>query len=235
MIASILKLVTIITLSTSAMAKPVSSGKRQASQRRDQSFPSFNNFDGRSSLSNFDNFFGQNNFDGSNNQLVVFQSKQVVCQQVEVEVIQQRLTVLREFMKRILIEQVCEVETQTILFEQFNSGINSFGRDIRRQSNRDVTFDSSVSDRISQLHNSDGSLSNGNLGFQGSDVGRNGVVSSGSNWNSNNSPQSVGNIWNQAQVALNNSQNVNSSSPAITTSAEPSSTSSSAPAATNTK
>lgn len=63
--------------------------------------PSFNDYQGISSLSGFDNFNGQNNFDGSNNaQIIVIQEQERVCRTVKIEIIQQKLVILREMAKR---------------------------------------------------------------------------------------------------------------------------------------
>jgi hypothetical protein len=62
---------------------------------------SFNNYMGLQSMSNFDDFFGQGNFDSSQNvQTVIVQEKQVVCQTQAIEVVQQKIVVLMEVMKR---------------------------------------------------------------------------------------------------------------------------------------
>jgi len=207
---SLVKLVTLLSLAAGSIAKPVASHRaaRELS-RRDQSF---NNFDGRQSLSNFDDFNGNDNFDGSRNQQIIIKEKKVVCEQIDVRVIQQKLTILREYIKRTLIEQVCEVETQTLVLEQFSSSVDNFSRDIRRQSNRQVSFDSSVSELFIELQDSEGNLSRNDLGFNGNDVGKNSVSYSGDNWNSGSSSQSVGNIWNASQNSRNQSQNQNASS-----------------------
>ncbi|EEB92139.1 hypothetical protein MPER_09398 [Moniliophthora perniciosa FA553] len=69
---------------------------------------SFNNYNGISSLNGFDDFRGVDNFDGSRNaQVIVVQEQQQVCRTQQVEIVQQRLIVLQEVMKRILTEPVC--------------------------------------------------------------------------------------------------------------------------------
>ncbi|PPQ70022.1 hypothetical protein CVT26_013310 [Gymnopilus dilepis] len=177
---------------------------------------SFNNWGGISSLSGFDNFYGSDNFSGEiSQQIIVEQEKEVVCHSQSIEIIQQRLLVLQEMAKRIISEQICEVETQTIVFEQFHSSMSHFGSDIMRHSSRSVGYDSNISNHYSSIMNSDGSLSSNDLGFSGADLGKNTVVPSGSNWNDNSSPASVGAAFNATRVARSNN---NSTTPSNSTS-----------------
>lgn len=164
---------------------------------------SFNNYHGDSSMSNFDNFYGSDNFSGEISKTVVVKEKtEVVCRSESVTIIQQRLLVLQEMAKRIITEQVCEVETQTVVFEQFYASLGSFSSDLRRQSGRSVGYDSSIAGHYGSIASSSGSLSTSNLGFSGSSVGSNYVVPGGSNWNDQSSPSSVGNAYSAAQAAI---------------------------------
>jgi hypothetical protein len=164
---------------------------------------SFNNYGGYSSFNNFDNFYGSNNFDNSHfsQSSITVVEKEVVCHSESIEIIQQRLLVLQEMAKRIITEQVCEVETQTVVFEQFYSSLHGFSRDLRHDSHRDVGYDSGISSHFSDFYNSDGSLSNDDWGFSGSSLGSSYVVPSGNNWGSN-SFSSVGNAYKAAQSAI---------------------------------
>jgi hypothetical protein len=108
-----------------------------------------------------------------------------------VRIIQQRLLVLQEMAKRIISEQICDVETQVIVFEQFHSSMSSFSDDLRRNSGRDVGYDHGISSHYDNIMNSDGSLSDNDLGFSGSDLGNQYVTPSGSNWNDQSSRSSV--------------------------------------------
>jgi hypothetical protein len=163
---------------------------------------SFNNWGGISSLSGFDNFYGSDNFSGSSfSTTVVEQQQELVCHSESVEIIQQRLLVLQEYAKRIITEQICEVETQTIVFQQFSSSFSSFGSDLSRHSGRSVGYDSAIAGHFGDLQSSDGSLTNYNLGFSGHDLGNSYVSVSGSNWNSQSSPSSVGAASSAAQSA----------------------------------
>jgi len=167
---------------------------------------SFDNWGGYSSLSGFDNFYGSNDFSGSSySTTVIEQQEEVVCHSESVEVIQQRLLVLQEMAKRIITEQICEVETQTIVFEQFRSSMSSFSSDLMRQSGRSVGYDSGISGHYGDLVSSDGSLSSNDLGFSGSDLGNNYVSVGGSNWSSQSSPMSVGAAYNDASYAASSS------------------------------
>ena len=56
---------------------------------------------GLSQMSNFDSFFGSDNFGGFNNeQTIIVQEQEIVCDTQEIEIVQQRISVLMEFMKQ---------------------------------------------------------------------------------------------------------------------------------------
>ncbi|KAJ3574721.1 hypothetical protein NP233_g1579 [Leucocoprinus birnbaumii] len=160
-----------------------------------RTFQSFNNWGGLSSFGNFDNFYGVDNFDGSvhvSQKIVVEQQQQLVCHTQSIEIIQQRLLVLQEMAKRIITEQVCEVETQTVVFEQFHASLGNFRHDLSRSSGHSVGFDQGIASHFGSICNSDGSLSTSDLGFKGTDCGSQTVVVGGSNWNDASSPSSCG-------------------------------------------
>ena len=102
---------------------------------------------------------------------------------------------------RIITEQICEVETQTIVFQQFQASISSFSSDLSRKSGRSVGYDSGISGHYGDLVSSNGSLSNHDLGFSGHDLGRQYINVHGSNWNWMSSPASVGAAHSAAQRA----------------------------------
>ncbi|KAJ3813357.1 hypothetical protein F5876DRAFT_35213, partial [Lentinula aff. lateritia] len=169
-------------------------------------YTSFDNWGGLSSFSGFDNFYGVDNFSGEvSDQIVVEQQEEVVCQAVSIEVVQQKLLVLQEMAKQIISEQVCEVETQTVVFQQFLSSCSHFTSDLHRTSGHEVGYDSSIVSHYGDFYNADGSLSTYDLGFSGSDVGKSVVVPSGSNWNGATSPASVGNAFSAAVSAASSS------------------------------
>jgi len=166
----------------------------------------FNSWGGFSSMSSFDDFYGYGNFDNSHfssSQITVVKEQELVCHTETITIIQQRLLVLQEMAKRIITEQVCEVESQTIVFEQFYSGLHGFSRDLRRYSGRGVGYDSHISSFYNQFFESDGSLSTSDWGFSGSDLGRSYVVPSGNNWSSR-SRFSVNDAYSSARSAVHN-------------------------------
>jgi len=193
-----LTLLSISFLAGSALAAPFNP-KTQSLARR---YQSFDNWGGISSLSGFDNFYGEDNFSGQVSEQVVVESQEVVCQSLSIEVVQQKLLVLQEMARQIITEQVCEVETQTIVFQQYLSSCSHFSSDLLRQSGLAAGYDSSIVSHYGSLYNSDGSLSSSDLGFDGSDLGQNVIVPSGGNWNSQTSPISVGNAYNAAMSAI---------------------------------
>ncbi|KAF7365180.1 Amidohydro-rel domain-containing protein [Mycena venus] len=170
--------------------------------QRHRYIPSFNNWGGISSLTNFDNFYGSDDFAHTRNfnQVVVKQDSELVCHSEQVVIIQQRLAVLQEMAKKIITEQICEVETQTIVFQQYYASLGGFSHDLTRSSSRQVGYDNSIAQHYGDFYNSDGSLSNYDFGFSGHDIGSNYYVPS-SNWNQNSSPSSVGSAYQAAQAA----------------------------------
>jgi len=185
------------TLIAGAIAKPL---PRNLTPRGGVSF---NHWGGMSSFDNFDNFYGSDNFDSSVHfSQQIDTSTQVVCHTQAIEVIQQRLLVLQEMAKRIVLEQVCEVETQTVVFQQFHASLGLFSNDLHRVSGHSAGFDSGIASHFGSICSADGSLSTDNLGFSGSDLGQHTVVVGGSNWNDATSPASVGSAFGSANLAV---------------------------------
>jgi len=209
-----LPLLSLLLLAPEALSKPLSLRRQEALNRRhiaarSNDSTSFNNWEGIQSLNGFDSFNGQNNFDGSrNSQTVIVQEQETVCETVQVTIIQQQLVVLQEMIKRIITQQICEVETQTIVFQQFSNSMGNFQNDISRKSSRQVGYDSNIAKKVSQLVNPDGSLNSTDMGFLGKDVGNNTVVPGGNNWNDNSSPNSVQDALNSIEVAVQESRTV---------------------------
>ncbi|KAF8195603.1 hypothetical protein BJ912DRAFT_1084683 [Pholiota molesta] len=191
MFAKLFKIAAAATMVASVMATPLPSQESTDLVVRGSSH-SFDNYMGIKSLSGFDNFYGSENFSGEISKTVIVKEQEVVCHSESVEIIQQRLLVLQEMAKRIISEQICEVETQTIVFEQ-STPLRSVG------------YDSSIASHFGSIVSSSGSLSTSNLGFSGSDVGSHYVSPSGSNWNSGASPASVGSAFSAAQAAISSS------------------------------
>ncbi|KIK59256.1 hypothetical protein GYMLUDRAFT_44624 [Collybiopsis luxurians FD-317 M1] len=191
----VLPLLSISALAGTAFAAPFNPNTQSLNRRH----VSFDNWGSISSFDGFDNFYGVDNFSGVvSEQTVVEQQEVEVCQSVSIEIVQQKLLVLQEIAKRIVTEQVCEVETQTVVFQQFLASSSHFSSDLLRFSGHQVGYDSAIASHFGSLFNVDGSLSTEDLGFSGSDVGQNVVVVGGSNWNSVSSPVSVGSAFNAA-------------------------------------
>lgn len=204
MFAKLFKFLAAASIVASVMASPVPAVETTDLVVRGSI--SFNNYHGDKSMSNFDSFYGSDNFSGEISKTTVIEQKEeVVCHTETITIIQQRLLVLQEMAKRIITEQVCDVESQTVVFEQFYSSLGSFSGDLRRQSGRSVGYDSSIASHYGSIVSSSGSLSSSNFGFSGSSVGSNYVVPSGSNWNDASSPASVGSAFSSAQSAISSS------------------------------
>ncbi|KAJ6559141.1 hypothetical protein DFH09DRAFT_1279701 [Mycena vulgaris] len=192
--------VAVSALATGVMSSPLPHKPSNALVARGG--PSFNHWGGFSSLDNFDNFYGSDDFSHSHNfnQVVVKQDSELVCHSETVTIIQQRLAVLQEMAKKIITEQICEVETQTIVFHQYYASLGGFSHDLSRSSGRHAGYDNSIVSHYQDFYNSDGSLSNYDFGFSGQDIGSNYYVPT-SNWVDESSPSSVGNAYMSAQGA----------------------------------
>jgi hypothetical protein len=167
------------------------------------SVPSFNDWHGIQSLHGFDNFWGSHNFIGvSHRQVVLKQKQELVCHKQEIVIIQQRLVVLQEMAKKIITELVCEVETQTLVFEQFHAGLGFFRHDLDRSSKRHVGYDAHIAGLYHGLFDRDGSLSTWDLGFRGHHVGRRVIVPSGHNWNDVTSPPIIKDLYEKTSKAI---------------------------------
>jgi len=205
----------VLALASSASAKPVGSARlpRQdsisssvsassATSIASLSAPSFDGWGGFSCLDNFDSFYGSaDNFYGSSNVQTVEQ-QEVVCQSVDITVIQQQLSIIQEFAKQIITQEVCEVEVQTIVWSQFVAGFSSFSDDFRHISGRDIGFDGSIASHIGSLVDSEGSINTNNFGFQGSDIGSHLIQVSGSNWVEGTSETTVSQAFQASQAAI---------------------------------
>ncbi|KAJ7727421.1 hypothetical protein DFH07DRAFT_1066536 [Mycena maculata] len=190
-----------VALATGVMSSPVAYKSGSALVARGPYY-SFNGWGGYSSLDNFDSFYGAYDYaHQSYDTVVVQQDNELVCHSETVTIIQQRLAVLQEMAKKIITEQICEVETQTIVFQQYYASLGGFSKDLTRSSGRSVGYDNSISSYYGDFYNSDGSLSNYDFGFNGSDVGSNYYVPTGNNWDANSSPSSVGSAYQAAQSA----------------------------------
>lgn len=182
---------TCLSLAGGIFASPLAERRKPGFSLR-QDVVSLDGWNGIQSLSNFDEFRGKDNFDGGSNvQTVIIQEQEVVCRTVEIEIIQQKLVILQEMAKKIITEQICEVETQTIILQQFNGGVGKFQDDLNRKSGKKAGYDKNVTDKYKDVVKDDGSLNDQNMGIDGKSVGNNTVTPSGDNWNDDSSPDSV--------------------------------------------
>jgi len=104
---------------------------------------------------------------------------------------------------RIITEQICEVETQTIVFEQWHSGLHGFSRDLRRHTDHQVGFDRRIAGHFNEIIGSDGSFNDHDFGFTGHDIGRETVIVNGHNWDDNRSRTSVEDAYRSSRDAYN--------------------------------
>ncbi|KAH6913132.1 hypothetical protein BKA70DRAFT_1525115 [Coprinopsis sp. MPI-PUGE-AT-0042] len=157
---------------------------------------SFDKWEGHESLKGFDNFYGVDNWDGYKfEQVFIKKEVELVCKPRDVHIIQQRFLVLQEMAKKIIVETICEVEVQTIVFEQFYAGLNGFGRDIRRVEgggkHHQLGYDEEIVKHFPKFVKGDGSLDLSDWKFTGKDLGKHSVLVKGHNWDDKRSPSSV--------------------------------------------
>ncbi|KAJ7773237.1 hypothetical protein B0H16DRAFT_1511608 [Mycena metata] len=209
--------ISLLSLTSEVIAKPLSFIREQALMARNapnmlfarDNNVSFSNWNNISALQGFDDFNGQGNFNGRNNdQKIVINEVETRCETVKITIVQQKLAILQELAKRIITEQICDVQTQTIVLEQHNGALEVFRDDIQRKVvTKQVGFDQQIASKFSSIVNTDGSLSVDDAGFKGSDVGQNLVVPTGNNWDNSTSPALV----QAAQAAADSANNSTSS------------------------
>jgi len=206
-----LSILFVSALAGSTLAAPFNP-KTQSLARR---YQSFDNWGDISSFSGFDNFYGVDNFSGYVSSQVLVQTseeeEEVVCQSVSIEVVQQKLLVLQQIAQQIITEQICDVETQTVVFQQYLSSSTHFSSELLRTSGLHAGYDSNIVSHFGDLYNSDGSISTYDLGFSGTDLGQSIVVPSGNNWVSETSPASVGSAFSAALGAASASSSSSAS------------------------
>jgi len=153
---------------------------------------SLDNWGGHESLKGFDNFYGVDNYSGYLHEVNVVPHEELVCHQKEIVIVQQRLLVIKEWAKKIITELVCDVETQTFVFEQWHGSLGHFSADIRHlDGSHPVGYDSKIVEHFPKLWNDNYE----NWGFSGSDYGKNYYAPSGYNWKDDSSPSSVHDAW----------------------------------------
>jgi hypothetical protein len=155
-------------------------------------------------MGNFDDFYGKDNFGGGNNEIIVIQEEVIVCQSLDARIIRQQLRILQELAKQIISTQICEVEVQTIVLVEFNNDMDNYKKDVKRESGgKQPSYDKDIAGKYGNLKKDDGSLNQDDLGFSGSDVGKNSVVPQGNNWDDASGPQRVGEASDAADKAWN--------------------------------
>ncbi|KAJ6494799.1 hypothetical protein C8R47DRAFT_1213474 [Mycena vitilis] len=194
-----LPLVAISVFATGVFSSPVSIPRDSAVLRRNHGHISFNNWQNISSLDNFDSFYGVDDFNGFTRSQTVVDGQQV-CHSVDIKIVQQRLAVLSELSKRIITEQICEVETQVITFEQYYQSLGHFHGDLRRHSGHQVGYDRGISSHFDKIYQSDGSFCTDDWNFTGHDIGSQTVVIK-DNWNDQTSHGSVESAYYSARNA----------------------------------
>ncbi|KAK7033118.1 hypothetical protein R3P38DRAFT_3313186 [Favolaschia claudopus] len=200
-------------LSLTSVAKPLSFRREQTLMLRDtpslslqaRANVSFDSFDNIPQLQGFDEFNGNGNFNGRNNdQKIVIKEVEKQCEVVKIEVVQQKLAILQEIAKRIITEQICDVQVQTIVLEQHNGVLQVFRDDIQRKTvTRQVGYDEEVASKLTNIIKADGTLSVDDNGFSGTDIGKNLVVPQGNNWDDTTGPTRVQSALDAARSALN--------------------------------
>jgi len=213
--ASTVLFLSLLSLTSEVIAKPLSYRREQALiqrnaphlalQARGNESVSFNNWNNISALQGFDDFNGADNFNGKKNaQTVVIKEVSTKCETVKIELVQQKLVILQELAKRIITEQICDVQVQTIVLAQHNGALEVFRDDIQRKTvARQVGYDETIANKATTIIKDDGSLSVDDNGFSGSDVGKNTVVPVGNNWDDNSGPARVQAALDASASAIN--------------------------------
>ncbi|TFK28107.1 hypothetical protein FA15DRAFT_753676 [Coprinopsis marcescibilis] len=164
---------------------------------------SLNRWGDFNSLDKFDDFFGVNNFDGRrNNQVFLIQQEQLVCNARQINQVQQQLAILQELAKKAILQQICEVEVQAIVLEQFRGGLDLFRRDLGRQNGRFPGFDFQVANKFNDVFDERGNFKDIDFGFNGRDIGRQIILPGGHNWDAIRSPESLIRAQDAAKGAL---------------------------------
>ncbi|KAH8831910.1 hypothetical protein DL96DRAFT_1589392 [Flagelloscypha sp. PMI_526] len=175
-----------LSLSSVVFASPVAKRIPTVNARDDHEYKgkSLNGWGGYKSLEKFDDWYGgANNFDGHKNEVKVLEQEQVVCRALDARIVQQKLAILQEMAKRVLSEQVCEVETQTIILHQHNAAWENWVKDVHHWSGKPIGYDKEVAKKYKDIVKEDGwELEDKDHEFNGYDIGKNKVIPKGNNW-----------------------------------------------------
>jgi len=177
-------------LATGAISTPVPQTHQTGLQSRAQAFP-FNGYNGFQSLNGFDDFFGADNFIGAENEKIFLQDQQFSCQSNDIKFIQQQLFIFQELIKKLILEEICEVEVQIIIIQQFTGGFDGFANDLFRRGGQKPGFDKEIAKFGPQLFDVEGNFNIQDFGFNGSDIGKNIIIIINDNYDEENSPQSI--------------------------------------------
>jgi len=191
---------------TGAISSPVPQGHQTRTdiQSHGQAFP-FNGWGGFQSLNGFDDFFGADNFIGIKNQKFDIQDQQFFCKANNVNQVQQQLFIIQELIKKLILEEICEVEVQIIILQQFTGGFDNFFNDLNRFGGKNPGFDKEIAKFGNQLFDVNGQFKIQDFGFKGLDIGKNNVIVGGHNWQQEFSPNSVKSAFDISSQAKSNS------------------------------
>jgi hypothetical protein len=164
---------------------------------------SLNGWGGYKALEKFDDWYGdKSNFDGHKNEEKIKEEEVVVCRPLDARIIQQKLAILQEMAKRVLSEQVCEVEVQTIILHQHNAAWERWVKDVHRWSGKKIGYDKEVAKKYKEIVKEDGwELEEKDHGFNGYDIGKNKVVPKGNNWDDKSGRDRVNKAYGAADEA----------------------------------
>jgi len=177
-------------LATGAISTPVPQARQTDLQSRSQAFP-FNGWGGFQSLNGFDDFFGVDNFIGIKNQIIILPEHQFFCKSSNIHHIHQQLFIFQELIKKLILEEICEVEVQIIILQQFTGGFDKFFDDLNRFNGQQPGFDKEIAKFGNQIFDVDGGFKDQDFGFNGGDIGKNIIIIINDNWDDDRSPESA--------------------------------------------
>ena len=150
----------------------------------------FNGWGGFASLNGFDDFFGVDNVFGLKNQQFFLQD-QLFCAAQPIHLVQQQLLIVQELAKKMILEQICEVEAQAFLIQQLTGGFDVFANDLLLFNGRKAGFDKNIVQFAPQLFDVNGAFAVKDFGFNGHNLGQNLLFVGGSNFVDGHSQVSV--------------------------------------------
>jgi len=190
-------------LATGAISKPVP--QQTELQSRSQAFP-FNGYAGFQSLNGFDDFFGADNFAGNKNQKIILPEQGSCRSSNNIGNIQKQLFIFQELIKKLILEEICEVEVQIIIIQQFTGGFDAFQNDIFRSNGQEPGFDREIAKFGQQLSFDDeGKFNIQDFGFNGGDIGKNIIIIINDNYDKDRSPQSIQSAFDISESAKQSS------------------------------